>query len=1011
MIGDDTWVQLFPDQFAATYPYPSFDVKDIHVVDNGVIDNIFPMLDRTDDWDVLIGHFLGVDHVGHTFRVDSPVMYEKLDQMNKVLEDVIAALQARAGAGGHHHDTLLLVMGDHGQTMTGDHGGGTDEEVNSAIFAMSMRRPPYQLPEALRSPPCNHQGDSDGFCISTFPQIDFAATISMILGIPIPYGSVGRVNPEVWALAANSWQQLGKPSVPGSSPPSTSSDSAVSEANKDSLSSESPPPSEAVKDENADRLVALESWMRSFARVLAVNSWQVQRYMEAYSKEALAPFPAADLERLRKLQTSAQLRTATVGLSSVPSSQRCGEREPCRLEGNAGERVEVAGVKAVESSDGNRMGRSLEEMIEESAATDLERRVEELKQTLGKFDYYLSAAAALARARWTQFDMVAIGCGLIVLFVTLAAHVTAIVRITSGVGSRCIRTRLPRRSMAFALLSVLIVGAFRSSTAVTVTAVSSALNFMLMRTRNATGTRTAVSDDENEDGDSREGAKRRRTEVGERGDERQKRGLDEQPRPRERRLQTRRQLSPLSWVDVRTRITTFFIVIYAASLSSNSFILEEGHMIHFFLASAGILYLRRAAPISARAALDAVLFMIATALSSWVGRLGASKSGEGYAQVEGGTAMASVVHSKRGLQSIQLGATCLLVWMLFKWQQADKRTLLVRLAAFGGIGMYILGTAHWLFVRNDVETPADERMQEFVRVGLPRSVYLIALSLLALVFFTLVVRRVGRRKAMGKARGIAEQESEDERCIVDMALSLVVIGSGPIALLLGQKGPPILVTGALQAYYLLRLQKIAEDNSNAHWLSAKEDETVMGSERDTEPLPKPGLKAVLPQKGRVHGSAAIEWGLLGIHLFHASGHRCTFDALKFSAAFIGYDNFHFFRCGSFLALETFGASHLLPTLAIPILALCLGTTMKGPHSSSGQRSSASDRRSYPYDFSRLGLIYLLVRALVAVVTTTVVTIHRRHLMTWGLFAPKFVFDAVSFLVVDLFLIVVAALAL
>lgn len=41
-MGDDTWVSLFPGSFARSYPFPSFDVKDLHTVDNGVIENLIP---------------------------------------------------------------------------------------------------------------------------------------------------------------------------------------------------------------------------------------------------------------------------------------------------------------------------------------------------------------------------------------------------------------------------------------------------------------------------------------------------------------------------------------------------------------------------------------------------------------------------------------------------------------------------------------------------------------------------------------------------------------------------------------------------------------------------------------------------------------------------------------------------------------------------------------------------------------------------------------------------------
>lgn len=36
MMGDDTWMQLAQDAFAEAYPYPSFNVHDLHTVDDGV---------------------------------------------------------------------------------------------------------------------------------------------------------------------------------------------------------------------------------------------------------------------------------------------------------------------------------------------------------------------------------------------------------------------------------------------------------------------------------------------------------------------------------------------------------------------------------------------------------------------------------------------------------------------------------------------------------------------------------------------------------------------------------------------------------------------------------------------------------------------------------------------------------------------------------------------------------------------------------------------------------------
>ena len=84
-IGDDTWLGLYPNLLTKVYDYPSLNVKDLHTVDNGVIDHMIPEL-WSRDADILIGHFLGVDHVGHTYGPSHYTMAEKLEQMNGVLK-------------------------------------------------------------------------------------------------------------------------------------------------------------------------------------------------------------------------------------------------------------------------------------------------------------------------------------------------------------------------------------------------------------------------------------------------------------------------------------------------------------------------------------------------------------------------------------------------------------------------------------------------------------------------------------------------------------------------------------------------------------------------------------------------------------------------------------------------------------------------------------------------------------------------------------------------------------
>ncbi|KAJ0094045.1 hypothetical protein Patl1_24700 [Pistacia atlantica] len=207
MMGDDTWVQLFPHHFKKILSLPHLSMLRIFIryaVDNGCIEHLFPSL-YEEDWDVLIAHFLGVDHAGHIFGVDSIPMIDKLEQYNAMLEKVIEVIGSQSGPGGIHENTFLLVMGDHGQTINGDHGGGTAEEVETSIFAMSFKEPPSSMPSEIDSSSCEINLDHKRTFISSVQQLDFAVTVSALLGVPFPFGSIGRVSPELYALGAGTW--------------------------------------------------------------------------------------------------------------------------------------------------------------------------------------------------------------------------------------------------------------------------------------------------------------------------------------------------------------------------------------------------------------------------------------------------------------------------------------------------------------------------------------------------------------------------------------------------------------------------------------------------------------------------------------------------------------------------------------------------------------------------------------------------------------------------------------
>ncbi|KAJ7102828.1 hypothetical protein C8R44DRAFT_716146 [Mycena epipterygia] len=192
-MGDDTWMSVFPDSFQPnmSFSYDSFNVEDLHTVDEGVIEHLFPLLeDNTKPFDFLVGHFLGVDHVGHRVGPDHPSMKEKLQQMNHVLKRVVELLD---------RDTLLVVLGDHGMDRSGDHGGDGTLETSSAMWVYSkgaeLSIDPSNIPSGLLqystfpNAPISHR---------SIQQIDIVPTLSLLLGLPIPFNNLGRVIPELF---------------------------------------------------------------------------------------------------------------------------------------------------------------------------------------------------------------------------------------------------------------------------------------------------------------------------------------------------------------------------------------------------------------------------------------------------------------------------------------------------------------------------------------------------------------------------------------------------------------------------------------------------------------------------------------------------------------------------------------------------------------------------------------------------------------------------------------------
>ncbi|XP_060084233.1 GPI ethanolamine phosphate transferase 2-like [Ylistrum balloti] len=168
--GDEVWIKLFPHHFVESDGTTSFFVTDYTEVDNNVTRHVLPTL-RTGQYDVMILHYTGLDHIGHMAGPTSPLIPPKLAEMDAIIKDIYEHVEQDKEA-----ETLVVVSGDHGMSDQGGHGGTTQSETKVPLLLLSPKFTP-------------HKGD----VIREVDQIDVAPTLSMLLSLPIPKNNLGVV--------------------------------------------------------------------------------------------------------------------------------------------------------------------------------------------------------------------------------------------------------------------------------------------------------------------------------------------------------------------------------------------------------------------------------------------------------------------------------------------------------------------------------------------------------------------------------------------------------------------------------------------------------------------------------------------------------------------------------------------------------------------------------------------------------------------------------------------------
>lgn len=181
MFGDDTWIKLFPTFFHKTDGTSSFYVSDYTEVDQNVTRHLHHELHDSENWDLMIMHYLGLDHIGHKAGPNSILMPEKQREMDDVIRSIYNEHLLQ------HPETLLVVLGDHGMNEVGNHGGSSPGETSPGLVFVSQKL--STLPGARKKAPLPYKDDFDFY--QKINQIDLVPTLAGLLGVPIPKNNLG----------------------------------------------------------------------------------------------------------------------------------------------------------------------------------------------------------------------------------------------------------------------------------------------------------------------------------------------------------------------------------------------------------------------------------------------------------------------------------------------------------------------------------------------------------------------------------------------------------------------------------------------------------------------------------------------------------------------------------------------------------------------------------------------------------------------------------------------------
>ena len=174
--GDPLWPTFYPNEFIDSLAIRGYDIKSADV-DDEAFDFLWNIFDNK-EFDFLIGHLLGIDHIAHSAGFNNPLNLIAKNKVEKFLMELMEKID---------DDTTLIVMGDHGATLAGEHGKDSYGETHVPIVGYNKKgfqaNRQHNLKEILKNVESGR----------TIKQVDIVPTLASIMGVPIPFSNFGSI--------------------------------------------------------------------------------------------------------------------------------------------------------------------------------------------------------------------------------------------------------------------------------------------------------------------------------------------------------------------------------------------------------------------------------------------------------------------------------------------------------------------------------------------------------------------------------------------------------------------------------------------------------------------------------------------------------------------------------------------------------------------------------------------------------------------------------------------------